>query len=45
MSVNFLQLRHVYFVILGDALTFGESSLKFPGANHETVIGLCCCSL
>jgi hypothetical protein len=40
LSVIFLQLRHVRFVIVGDALTFGESNLKFPGANHESVIEL-----
>jgi len=45
VSVIFLQLRRVYFVILGDALTFDESNLKFPGANHETVIELCRYSL
>jgi hypothetical protein len=41
VSVIFLQVRPVYFVILGDALTFEETNLKFLGANQETVIELC----
>ena len=45
MFVIFLQLRHVYLVTLGDALTFAKPNLKFPFANHETVIELCRYSL